>query len=44
MRKLGAEMHRRMLDNGYCARPVKDGLGHFESLSESCAFFVPILE
>jgi len=31
MRKLRAEMHRRMLGNGYCARPV--GLDcHFESI------------
>jgi hypothetical protein len=35
MRKLRAEMHRRMLGNGYCARPV--GLDcHFESICESC--------
>jgi len=38
MRKLRAEMHRRMLGNGYCARPV--GLDcHFESICESCTFF-----
>src|SRR6266540_5017819 len=33
-----AEMHQRMLGNGYCARPV--GLDcHFESICESCTFF-----
>lgn len=38
MRKLRAEMHRRMLGNGYCARPV--GMDcHFESICESCTFF-----
>jgi hypothetical protein len=39
MRHLRAEMHRRMLGNGYCARPV-DLDCHFESLCESCTFFV----
>jgi hypothetical protein len=38
MRKLRAEMHRRMLGNGHCARPV--GLDcHFESICESCTYF-----
>jgi integrase/recombinase XerD len=38
MRKLRAEMHRRMLGNGYCARPV--GLDcRFESICESCTYF-----
>jgi site-specific recombinase XerD len=38
MRKLRAEMHRRMLGNGYCARPV--GLDcHFETICESCTYF-----
>ena len=38
MRRLRAEMHQRMLGNGYCARPV--GLDcHFESICESCTFF-----
>jgi integrase len=38
MRKLRAEMHRRMLGNGYCARPV--GLDcHFDSICESCTYF-----
>lgn len=43
MRKLRAEMHRRMLGNGYCARPV--GLDcHFESICESCVYFQTTLE
>jgi integrase len=43
MRKLRAEMHRRMLGNGYCARPV--GLDcHFESICESCTFFQTTIE
>ena len=43
MRKLRSEMHRRMLGNGYCARPV--GLDcHFESICESCAYFQTTLE
>jgi hypothetical protein len=33
MRKLRAEMHRRMLGNGYCARGLDC---HFESICESC--------
>jgi hypothetical protein len=38
MRKLRSEMHRRMLGNGYCARPV--GLDcHFKSICESCTYF-----
>lgn len=38
MRKLRSEMHRRMLGNGYCARPI--GLDcHFESICESCTNF-----
>ncbi len=43
MRKLRAEMHQRMLGNGYCARPV-DMDGHFESICESCSFFVTTVE
>ena len=35
MRKLRGEMHRRMLGNGYCARPVEMDC-HFESICESC--------
>jgi site-specific recombinase XerD len=43
MRKLRSEMHRRMLGNGYCARPV--GLDcHFESTCESCVYFQTTLE
>jgi len=43
MAKLRREMHRRMLGNGYCARPV--GLDcHFESICESCTFFQTTLE
>jgi site-specific recombinase XerD len=43
MRKLRAEMHRRMLGNGYCARPI--GLDcHFESICESCTFFQTTIE
>ncbi len=43
MRKLRTEMHRRMLGNGYCARPV--GLDcHFESICESCVYFQTTLE
>jgi integrase/recombinase XerD len=43
MRRLRAEMHRRMLGNGYCARPV-DLDCHFESICESCSFFVTTIE
>ena len=43
MRKLRAEMHRRMLGNGYCARPVEIDC-HFESICESCTFFVTTIE
>jgi integrase/recombinase XerD len=43
MRKLRAEMHRRMLGNGYCARPVELDC-QFESTCESCTFFVTTLE
>jgi site-specific recombinase XerD len=39
MAKLRREMHRRMLGNGYCARPVELDC-HFESICESCSFFV----
>jgi integrase len=43
MRKLRAEMHRRMLGNGYCARPI--GLDcHFESICESCTYFQTTVE
>jgi integrase len=43
MRRLRAEAHRRMLGNGYCARPVGTDC-HFESICESCAFFVTTRE
>ena len=43
MRKLRGEMHRRMLGNGYCARPVEMDC-HFESICESCTFFVTTVE
>jgi len=43
MRKLRAEMHQRMLGNGYCARPVEMDC-HFESICESCSFFVTTIE
>jgi len=43
MRRLRAEMRRRMLGNGYCARPVEMDC-HFESICESCTFFVTTLE
>jgi hypothetical protein len=43
MRALRAEGHRRMLGNGYCARPV--GLDcHFESICESCTYFVTTIK
>jgi integrase/recombinase XerD len=43
MRKLRAEVHRRMLGNGYCARPLELDC-HFESICESCTFFVTTVE
>jgi hypothetical protein len=43
MRKLRAEMHRGMLGNGYCARPVELDC-HFESICKSCYFFVTTVE
>jgi integrase/recombinase XerD len=43
MRKLRGEMHRRMLGNGYCARPVEMDC-HFESICENCTFFVTTIE
>ena len=36
-------MHRRMLGNGYCARPVELDC-HFESICESCSNFVTTIE
>ena len=43
MRQLRNEMHHRMLGNGYCARPVEMDC-HFESICESCTFFVTTIE
>ena len=43
MRKLRGEMHRRMLGNGHCTQPV-DMDCHFESICESCTFFVTTIE
>jgi hypothetical protein len=39
----GASRRRRMLGNGYCARPVEMDC-HFESICESCNFFVTTIE
>ena len=39
MRRLLAEMHRRMRGNGYCARPVEMDC-HFECIDQSFTFFV----
>ena len=36
-------MDRRMLGNGYCARPA--GMDcHYESVREECSFFVTTIE
>ncbi len=43
MARLRREVHRRMLGNGYCARPVTMDC-HFESICESCSFFVTTAE
>jgi len=43
MGKLRREMNRRMLGNGFCARPVEMDC-HFESICESCTFFVTTIE
>jgi len=43
MLKLRKEMTQRMLGNGYCARPVEMDC-HFESICESCTFFVTTIE
>ena len=40
MAKLRREMSRRMLGNGWCARPVEMDC-HFESICESCSFSSP---
>jgi hypothetical protein len=39
MARLRREMNRRMLGDGYCARPVELDC-HFESICESCTYFV----
>ena len=43
MLKLRREMHQRMLGNGHCARPVELDC-HFESICESCTYFVTTIE
>ena len=43
MLKLRREIHTRMLGNGHCARPVEMDC-HFESICESCTFFVTTIE
>jgi integrase len=43
MTKLRRQMHSRMLGNGHCARPVEMDC-HFESICESCTFFVTTIE
>ena len=43
MGRLRRQMDQRMLGNGYCARPV-DMDCHFESVCESCSFFVTTVE
>ena len=43
MRRLRAEINRRMLGNGYCARPVQMDC-HFQSICESCTFFVTTIQ
>ena len=43
IRKLRGEMHRRMLGNGHCARPVETDC-HSESICESCTFFITTVE
>jgi site-specific recombinase XerD len=43
LRHLRTGMHRRMLGNGNCAQPVELDY-HFESICESCSFFVTTIE
>jgi site-specific recombinase XerD len=43
MAKLRREANRRMLGNGYCARPVELDC-HFESICEACTYFVTTVE
>jgi hypothetical protein len=39
MRRLPAQIHRRILGNGYCPRPVEMDC-HFDPICEFCNFFV----
>ena len=43
MRKIHNEATRRMLGNGWCARPV-DLDCHFETVCETCTYFVTTVE
>jgi integrase/recombinase XerD len=43
MRRLRAEANRRMLGNGYCARPVELDCT-FESICETCTYFQTTIE
>jgi site-specific recombinase XerD len=43
MANLRKEADRRMLGNGYCARPAELDC-HFESICEACTFFVTTIE
>lgn len=43
MLNLRRQMHSRMLGNGHCARPAEMDC-HFESICESCTFFVTTIE
>ncbi len=43
MAELRREMRRRMVGNGYCARPVELGC-HVESIGESCTYFATTVE
>ena len=43
MRKIRNEATRRMLGNGWCARPV-DLDCHFETVCETCTYFVTTVE
>ena len=43
LKSVRRQMHSRMLGNGHCTRPVEMDC-HFESICESCTFFVTTLE
>ena len=43
MRKIRNEAHRRMLGNGWCARPVELDC-RFETVCETCTYFVTTVE